>query len=1297
MARPLTLTVVGSAEKDTGNVKVGTASYLGPGGSGHYVKVTNDGSLELKGDFTIEAWVYANSGTANLSWFANNISSGSARLFCQWKETPANDNTFRFAVGGGNIYSSTQSTDAWYHLALVRSGSTVTAYLNGTSFGSLTYSGSVGNSSVDYLIGALRTSDGLQAWDGNIDELRISSTARYTSNFTAPTTAHTNDADTILLVHMDGTDGATDFTDDSPSREDYVITAYGDAQVDTANKQFGTGSALFDGTGDVIHVDSMDKGNISTAITVEFWFKASDPGNTLTAQLVNNRTGGFGLRSWQILYRNNEQKIWFTWRGSNGTNSQNVYSTIGDCPFIAYDTWNHFAWCYNGLDKTSLYLNGTRFWTLDHTYDDYEYGLNDIFVGGYGTTGGDPFNRGANGWIDELRVSDIDRYGVNNTSFTVPTAEFTDDVDTLLLMHMNGADGSTTFEDDLPSTGTTHEGAATLSSSATSSIDVGRIRDGAASIGGAMSATISATISKNGSVDMSSSATMSIDAERTRSSEVTLSNIVNLSLQGVRIQPGASSLSTSATISITADRTRNVDSSLAVSFDQSATATRIKPLDASLAGAFNATMTAVASLNGSIDVLSSASITTDATKIHPGSATLASQSTLTSQPGFSLDSSASLSSAFTQTAEVLAYELRPNPYERPINLNTPPYTFSTTAQQGTHSLELVSGNNEQSVTSDAFAFGSSEDFLIDFYFRMSNNTQQSSTQDILKFTATNSLDKAWKIRTNKTTGDINSISFIYGGGEGTGTSYTATETKTAGYPANTWIRVTAKRVGSTISLETNQSYNTRTTASYSGAVDAPDNNILILVSNATDNNSMYMDQLRVVRGSSTYTNPTHTSTVVEYLFDNDALDNWYITHQGAFSKTAIFTQTASIGTTAGINANLNSAASISANVGLLLDTSATLNANAAITADVGVVNSADSALNATFTQIATVEVIKGGASSLNSVFAQNVTIERIVGADSTLSSAATLSATATRIQEVAADFDAIVSQVTAVGRIAGFILEPDSAFTQTTAINATFDHSATLDSACTISASADRIRTDSATLQSASTLSIDFTVIEPGGAILSSAFAQTVDATRIHPGSATLSSAFTVAAEIEKGLELIELLAGEFQQTASADRIRNPGYANYQSEFTQLADTRKIVPGAATLDSAMDFVLDADFTVDNSINLSTSASLSADINVVRGGAADLAVEFDQTANVNRSTTGAIQFDVAFTQNTNAGFVANASATLDGAMSFTIIYKVLHLEQYVYTIPKENRTFTIDSESRSFTVHKETRAYTIQGD
>lgn len=57
-----------------------------------------------------------------------------------------------------------------------------------------------------------------------------------------------------LLCHFDGSDGSTTMADSSPANR--TITAFGDAQIDTAQSVFGGSSLLLDGTGDYLTVPS---------------------------------------------------------------------------------------------------------------------------------------------------------------------------------------------------------------------------------------------------------------------------------------------------------------------------------------------------------------------------------------------------------------------------------------------------------------------------------------------------------------------------------------------------------------------------------------------------------------------------------------------------------------------------------------------------------------------------------------------------------------------------------------------------------------------------------------------------------------------------------------------------------------------------------------------------------------------------------------------------------------------------------------------------------------------------------
>ena len=116
---------------------------------------------------------------------------------------------FRSALNINAAFTFT--ADTWYHIAIVRNGSTFTVYINGTSYGTGTTSQAISQDNFKF---AANSTTGQSGW-GWWDELRVSDTARYTSNFTAPTAPFQNDANTLMLLHMDGTDASTDFRDDN--------------------------------------------------------------------------------------------------------------------------------------------------------------------------------------------------------------------------------------------------------------------------------------------------------------------------------------------------------------------------------------------------------------------------------------------------------------------------------------------------------------------------------------------------------------------------------------------------------------------------------------------------------------------------------------------------------------------------------------------------------------------------------------------------------------------------------------------------------------------------------------------------------------------------------------------------------------------------------------------------------------------------------------------------------------------------------------------------------------------------
>jgi hypothetical protein len=94
--------------------------------------------------------------------------------------------------------SSTPTLQAWHHIAAVLGSGTLTLYVDGLATGSGAYGASIGNASGAFNIGATFRGSWHPPINGYIAQVRLSSTAKYTSNFT-PSPALTVQSDTIAL------------------------------------------------------------------------------------------------------------------------------------------------------------------------------------------------------------------------------------------------------------------------------------------------------------------------------------------------------------------------------------------------------------------------------------------------------------------------------------------------------------------------------------------------------------------------------------------------------------------------------------------------------------------------------------------------------------------------------------------------------------------------------------------------------------------------------------------------------------------------------------------------------------------------------------------------------------------------------------------------------------------------------------------------------------------------------------------------------------------------------------------
>ena len=441
----------GNAQISTAQSKFGGASLYNDG-TGDYIEVVNSNSFSLgTGNFTIELWWRATSRVGSYPPIITNFNdSYSADEWGLFDRHNSYSTKFMFdcynILNTGPILISTTSVSnaTWYHLAIVRNGTTFTLYVNGISEATYTSSASVDSGNYKNLfLGAVNGNYS----NGHTDEIRISKTARYTTTFTPSTTPFTNDDDTLLLMHMNGTNASTFFEDDNGTgRSANGIYANGNAQISTAQSKFGGTSALFDGTGDYLIVanDNLLYWN-TQPYTIEYWCRIS----ALTSQANDDPTIVGNLNS------GGQQDYWSFGPDNSGNLTFKYYNsasvTVKDTGTMSTGIWYHCAAVItsntikiylDGVEKASAAISGTP---------QFSTGYGGLNIGwGYSS-------QGYNGYLDELRISNTARYTANFTPQAMP---FTSDSNTLLLMHMDGTNTSTVFRDDNGATASTSTGTA---------------------------------------------------------------------------------------------------------------------------------------------------------------------------------------------------------------------------------------------------------------------------------------------------------------------------------------------------------------------------------------------------------------------------------------------------------------------------------------------------------------------------------------------------------------------------------------------------------------------------------------------------------------------------------------------------------------------------------------------------------------------------------------------------------------------------------------------------------------------
>ena len=220
------------------------------------------------------------------------------------------------------------------------------------------------------------------------------------------------EAETSLLLHFDGNDAATTSTDSSSYN--HTPTFVGNAQLDTAQKKFGTSSLLLDGNGDYVTIPdhhSLELGTGNFTISFQVYFNTIHTKNaTFTNMMMGKYTGS--SVGWLLTYANGTHLTFYS--GAAGAVLSTSFS-------LSTGQWYHMEisrsgtavkWFVNGVERSSatssVNLNGPS----------------KLLWLGVESTTYQATDRDLDGFIDEVKI--IKGSAAHTSGFTAPSAAHTD-------------------------------------------------------------------------------------------------------------------------------------------------------------------------------------------------------------------------------------------------------------------------------------------------------------------------------------------------------------------------------------------------------------------------------------------------------------------------------------------------------------------------------------------------------------------------------------------------------------------------------------------------------------------------------------------------------------------------------------------------------------------------------------------------------------------------------------------------------------------------------------------------------
>jgi hypothetical protein len=290
-------------------------------------------NLTTTGDITVEFWAYLSSASGLDSVLNIGFEASDRWAFAFNNGAPVLDRS----ASGTTTFGSAVSINVWHHVAFVRSSNTVSCYVNGVSVGTPTsMTGTIGNTTGFY-VGA--NSSSANSFHGYISNLRVVTSAVYTSNFTPPTSPLTAISGTTLLLLMDNYSIVNSTSTNLP------VSIFGNTAISTVQAPTGMSSSIyFDGVGDYLTIPNNGIFQFGTGdYTIEWLQYQSNINPYPRIFSIGTYPTAFGVSI--------ESSVFYYWTNTSAATTRSVTGV--------YNTWTHFAVSRSG-NVTKLFRNGVQ-------------------------------------------------------------------------------------------------------------------------------------------------------------------------------------------------------------------------------------------------------------------------------------------------------------------------------------------------------------------------------------------------------------------------------------------------------------------------------------------------------------------------------------------------------------------------------------------------------------------------------------------------------------------------------------------------------------------------------------------------------------------------------------------------------------------------------------------------------------------------------------------------------------------------------------------------------------------------